>query len=138
VSAPARARSRNSAMRRLMSPCWCLNLPICITRLSPTRPRPGRRRRGAKQSAHHLPAHAQGADDEDHVPEGAHPAQGLQEGLLQEGFAARVPQAFADAGVELEQADGQQAGEHHQHQAGVEPPEAGRIRRSLNTSCGRT
>src|SRR3546814_2063674 len=64
------------------------------------------------------------ADDEHDVAEGAYPAQCFEEGLLKEFVAARIPHANAGAGLELEQPDRQQAGEDHQHEPGVQAPEA--------------
>src|SRR3546814_8355061 len=53
-----------------------------------------------------------------------YPAQRFKEALLKELGAARIPHARRHARFELEQPDRQQAGEDHQHQPGVQPPEA--------------
>ncbi|KAG0753402.1 hypothetical protein G6F22_021464 [Rhizopus arrhizus] len=63
------------------------------------------------------------AQQEHHVAERAAPAQRLQQVLLHEGRTAGIPEPLADAGVELDQADRQEAGEDHQRQADVQTPE---------------
>src|SRR5690606_16341641 len=45
----------------------------------------------AEHADYHLPGYGEAADDEDHVTEGTHPAQGLQQRLLHELFATGIP-----------------------------------------------
>src|SRR5690606_23140279 len=80
---------------------------------------------GLQQAQHHLPEDGQRTYDEYDVAEGTYPAQGLQQRLLHELFAARIPHAFSNTGVELDKPDRQQAGGDHQHQTGVQTPESG-------------
>ena len=60
------------------------------------------------------------AQDEDHVADGAEPAQAVDDRILFDKFrTARPPQTFVDGGIRLDDANRQQAGEEHQRKAKV-------------------
>lgn len=77
----------------------------------------------AEAGAEHEERQRAHTHDEDRVADHAQPAQGLEDGELQEVGAACVPQAVLDAGSGLGDADGQQRQQHHQRQADVHAPE---------------